>query len=306
MEAVIHHHEQYEEEDKKKARAGIIIWLILLLMILVYPWLTFPTPPPGQEGILVTLGIPDVGDGDEQPAAASSNTPKETPDETPPPEPEPEKPAKAEPTKKDPEPVKTTKDVITDNSEEIALQKKKEKEKRKKEAERKKKEKEKEEARKKEAERKQKEKEAREKKEAERKQKEKEANELKNQLGDLFGGSSGNTGTQGNQGDPNGDPNSDILEGISTGAGKVGGGLSSRGGRGPKITDTSQFTGKVVMRVCVNERGKVISAKFTQDDSTTTNARLIKLAEANAKKWSFNSGDLDKQCGTISYEFKVK
>ncbi|MBK6950297.1 MAG: hypothetical protein IPH16_21445 [Haliscomenobacter sp.] len=74
-------------------------------------------------------------------------------------------------------------------------------------------------------------------------QKKAEADKLKEGIGGLFGTGKGkgNTGKPGNQGDPNGDPNAKNLEGISTGAGTVGGGL---GGRGilaqPKITDNSQ------------------------------------------------------------------
>ena len=126
------------------------------------------------------------------------------------------------------------------------------------------------------------------------------------QLFNQNGDGKGNTGTPGNQGDPNGDPNASNLDGISTGSGMVGGGLGNRGGKGPKITDKSQATGRVVVKVCVDSRGKVVSAKYTQSGSTTSNSQLRRLAESNAKKWSFKPGELDKQCGTITYEFKVK
>ncbi|MEL6923536.1 MAG: energy transducer TonB, partial [Bacteroidota bacterium] len=135
--------------------------------------------------------------------------------------------------------------------------------------------------------------------------------DAKNKYGGLFGGGSGdgkgNTGKPGNQGDPGGDPNASNLEGISTGTGKVGGGLGSRGVLGsPKVTDNSQKTGRVVVRVCVNGDGEVISAKFTQAGSTTTDARLRSIAEKNATRWKFSKGSMDKQCGTITYDFKVR
>ena len=117
----------------------------------------------------------------------------------------------------------------------------------------------------------------------------------------------GKTGTSGNQGDPGGDPNSNVLEGISTGSGKVGGGLGSRGVlASPKVTDNSQKTGRVVVKVCVDSTGKVISAKFTQGGSTTTDSRLRAVAEKNALRWKFSKGTMDKQCGTITYDFKVQ
>jgi len=89
-------------------------------------------------------------------------------------------------------------------------------------------------------------------------------------------------------------------------SGQVGGALGSRGGQGPKVNDSSQATGVVVVKICVDENGKVISAKYTQSGSNTTDAQLRKLAESNAKKWTFEKGNIDKQCGTITYEFKVK
>ncbi len=131
-------------------------------------------------------------------------------------------------------------------------------------------------------------------------------------MGGLFGGGGGqgNTGTAGNQGSPDGDPDSKVLEGISTGAGKVGTGLANRGGAGPSIEDNSQVFGTVVIWVCIDTDGTVLSAKFTQgkqgETSTTSDPRLIRLAEANAKKWKFKTGLLDKQCGTITYDFKPK
>ena len=125
-----------------------------------------------------------------------------------------------------------------------------------------------------------------------------------------------------------GDPNSSVLEeistgsevdklngetdglfgqsGISTGDGKVGGGLGNRDGLGPRINDKSQTTGSVVVKVCVDARGNVVHANFTLRGSTIVNSQLCRLAEANARKWKFKPGELDKQCGTIIYDFQVK
>lgn len=318
MDAVF---QEYQAEDEKKAKIGTIIWIIALLLIIIYPWMKFQDPPPGQEGILVNLGIPDVGQGDENATASSTDSaeaePTESDSETPPEtsdEPQPDEPTEDEPSKAEPQPVDDKK-VIENDAEDVALKKKKEKE--RKEAEAKKK-KEREKARKKKAaeeakkkaeeEAKRKKAEAEAKKKAEEAKKKAEAEALKNQLGGLLGGGSGNgnNGSEGNSGDPNGDPNSNILDGISTGAGKVGGGLANRGGSGPTITDNSQETGRIVMKVCVDGSGNVLSAEYTQAGSTSSSARLKQLAKANAKKWKFKGAGIDKQCGTITYDFKVK
>jgi TonB family protein len=310
------------ERYQNTARTIATIAGILFLVLFFWNLLTYQDPPPGQSGILVSFGQPNIGQGDEvsapPPAAAEEEVVEETEEEVSEPEvsePEVSEPEVApEPTPSKPEPS-SQKDVIEDKrSKELALQKKKDEErkkvedaKRKAEADAKKKA-EADAKRKADAEAKRKA-EAEAARKAEEARKKAEADKLKGEIGGLFGQTGdgkGNTGSSGNQGDPNGDPNSDILTGISTGGGKVGGGLGNRGGNGPRITDKSQATGRVVVKVCVDARGNVLSAKFTQSGSTTSNSQLRSLAESNAQKWKFKPGELDKQCGTITYEFKVK
>ncbi|MBT8219542.1 MAG: hypothetical protein KJP00_06950, partial [Bacteroidia bacterium] len=120
------------------------------------------------------------------------------------------------------------------------------------------------------------------------------------------GGGRGENDRRGNQGNTDGDPDSDKLSGISSGSGTIGGGLENRGGAGPKIEDQSQEQGKVVIKICIDSSGRVVSANYTQGGSTTTNRTLINLAIANAKKYRFDSSSLDRQCGTIAYNFKVQ
>jgi TonB family protein len=87
----------------------------------------------------------------------------------------------------------------------------------------------------------------------------------------------------------------------------VGGGLGSRGVKyEPKITDNSQKTGKVVVDVCVDKTGKVVSANYTQRGSTTTDSDLRALAERSAMKFIFTESAIEKQCGTITVDFKVR
>ena len=97
------------------------------------------------------------------------------------------------------------------------------------------------------------------------------------------------------------------MDGVSTGSGEIGGNL---GGRDvlykPKITDNSQKTGDVVVKVCVDANGKVTSAKYTQFGSTTTDSGLKRTAINAAKKYRFDKGTIDKQCGTIKIKFRLK
>ena len=54
---------QQEEKNKKRGMTVSIAVHIALIILALIPILTFPDPPPGQEGILVNLGLPDVGGG---------------------------------------------------------------------------------------------------------------------------------------------------------------------------------------------------------------------------------------------------
>jgi len=303
---------EIEEKDKQRSRivSGVIHLGIIILLIM--PFLTFPVPPPGQEGVMVSFGEPDIGQGDDRPVTQDEDP--ELMDPTPPtttetevveevveetqPDPEPE------PVKKPTKPKKVTKPhkkVLT-SAEKAAIARKKQKA----EAERKRKA----EADAKAAEEARKRKQAEEKKKAAAAAAAKKAAELKaakDKLGGVFnknkGKGQGNTGKPGSQGLPNGDPNANK---VGFGGGKVGGGLGDRGVLGaPKIRNTTNKSGKVTIRVCVNSAGKVISAEFTQKGSTTTDARLIAIAKKNAKGFKFTKGP-SKQCGTISYNFKFK
>ncbi|MCB0606659.1 MAG: energy transducer TonB, partial [Lewinella sp.] len=144
--------------------------------------------------------------------------------------------------------------------------------------------------------------------EAEKKRQEQAAKEFGESLGlEGLGKGKGDSGKAGNKGDPNGDPNSSNLEGISKGSGSVGGGLGSRGVlNSPAVQENSQQAGTVVLEVCVDTNGNVIEAKYTQKGSTTGNSQLVNAAIANAKRWRFSKGSIDKQCGTITYNFKVQ
>jgi hypothetical protein len=262
------------------------------LLLLILPFIRFPMPPPGQQGILVSLGVPDQGEGKDLPETqpVEKVTPK--------PETQAPRPA-ATPVTKQPE--QERKVLTTEDPQAVAIRKAKEKEAREKKEEE-------DRMQKAEAEAKAKaEEEARQKAEAEAKKKS-EYEQAKKQYGTLLSGSGkGETGAPGNQGDPSGDPNAQNLKGVSTGSGMVGGGLGNRGVKyEPTISDDSQKVGKVVVSVCVDKSGKVISAEYTQRGSTTTDTDLRELAERSARKFIFTESSIEKQCGTITVDFKVR
>ncbi len=297
---------QRERDNEQKGKIAGGISFLLLVALLLLPIMYYQNPPPGQEGILVNLGLPDMGQGDDNAgpsAPAAEEEPAYQPEPEPEPVPEPTPPTRAEPQPQEREVVKT------EDPEQAAMERRREQERREREdAER--------QRQQEEARQRQQQEEARRKAEAEAKRRadeearrKAEADRLKGELGGLFGNGKGkgNTGKPGNQGDPDGDPNADRLEGISTGSGRVGGGL---GGRGilasPAVQENSQVQGAVVVELCVGADGSVVSANFTQRGSTTTDSRLVNAAVNNAKRWRFSAGTVDKQCGTITYNFKVQ
>lgn len=303
------------EEEQQNRRKGITISTvlhILLILLALLPLLTFPDPPPGQAGILVNLGLPDVGEGSENAGPSVPTTPQEEvsepaqEDPTPPQEEATPPPTQQEEVKQQREEVVTAPDP-----DQIALQKEKDAQEAKRKAEADAKAKADAEAKRKadaEAKRKAEEEAKRKAAEEAARRKQEEANKFKDQIGGLFGDGDGkgNTGKPGNQGDPDGDPDASRVEGISTGSGTVEG-LGGRSAvNAPKITENSQKQGTVVVRICVDESGKVTSADFTQKGSTTSDNRLKELAVSNARKWRFSAGSVDRQCGTITYRFRVQ
>lgn len=299
--------QQNNERSHRIGKRAATIGGVALAILLLIPIFFYQDPPPGQPGILVNLGLPDQGQGDEnarstvaQPSESEPEPPTPTEPEVVPPTPEPE-PTPPQP-QPDPEVVQQEDPsaVALREAREKAAREKAEADRKAREAERK---------AKAEADRKAREAaEAAARAEAERKAREDAANATKNQIGGLFGNGSGkgNTGTAGNQGDPNGDPNASAVSGISTGNGNV----SGLGGRNivsaPPVTGRTQDAGTVVVKICVDSNGKVVSADYTQSGSVGATPQLKQLALANAKKYKFSAGTLDKQCGRITYKFKVQ
>ena len=303
-----------EEENKKKGLIASIIFHFILMILVILPLLTFPDPPPGQAGVLVSFGEPDVGQGEEEPAPAAMAE-EIQPVEEPAAEPEEIVEREVEEPKEEPQKPKKndSKKINTDdNSRELALKRKKEKEKKAKESAEKKKARDLAKAKKAKADAEAKKKAAAAKKKADAEAKRKaDAQALKDKIAGSFGGgtttgSQGNSATPGNAGNPDGDPNAKRLEGLGKGKGNVSG-FGDRGFARPSpISGNFQDIGTVNLKVCVDENGKVISAKPKLSGSTTQNSKLQKLAIANAKKYKFDKSGIDQQCGTITYKFQLQ
>ncbi len=102
----------------------------------------------------------------------------------------------------------------------------------------------------------------------------------------------GITGNEGDQGQPNGNPDSKNY----TGTGGSGNGTSfSLSGRSPrKLPEPEkifQENGTVVVQITVDKYGKVVIAMAIDKGSNTTNSVLRRLAEDAAKKAIFNVKD---------------
>ncbi|MEQ1747269.1 MAG: hypothetical protein ABMA02_17695, partial [Saprospiraceae bacterium] len=150
-----------------------------------------------------------------------------------------------------------------------------------------------------------------------------ERDKKKGAFGSTFGkpGSTGtgqgNTGKPSNQGQPGGtgtDPFGRGGSGTGSGGGdgsgvgeSIGGGLGGRKVVGrPKMVDDTQYTGRVAVRVCVGSDGAVTSASYTLAGSTTNESTLRSKAESWARQYRFAPSGSAEQCGTISFDFRVK
>jgi TonB family protein len=119
------------------------------------------------------------------------------------------------------------------------------------------------------------------------------------------GGSEGETGKPGDQGDPNGDPNAKNHYG-TPGPGGISFNLGGRTYKSlPKPSYNSREEGKVVVTIWVDPNGKVTRASVSPYGTTTTDPVLQKNALDAALKSTFNekSNAPFEQKGTITYNF---
>jgi hypothetical protein len=126
----------------------------------------------------------------------------------------------------------------------------------------------------------------------------------------------GIAGGSGDQGKPNGNPNSDSYTGNggngTGGASGAGGGVSIRSGldgrriaKLPSFEDDFNENAKVAVDIVVNDNGQVIGATVNPRGTTTTNANIRDIAIKKAKMLRLNAGNDPEQKGTIVFSFKI-
>lgn len=126
----------------------------------------------------------------------------------------------------------------------------------------------------------------------------------------------GIAGGKGDQGNPNGNPNSDSYKGnASSGNGGSGGtgGVSIRSGlvgrsitRWPSFEDDFNENAKVAVDITVDKSGNVTMAVVNQRGTTTANQNILNIALRKARSLKLNSGNADEQTGTLVFNFKLR
>jgi len=126
----------------------------------------------------------------------------------------------------------------------------------------------------------------------------------------------GIAGGKGDQGNPNGNPNSDSYKGNAAsgngGAGGSGGvsirsGLTGRSFRSiPSFEDDFNENAKVAVDITVDKSGNVTMAVVNPRGTTTTNQNIRNIALRKARSLKLNAGNVDEQTGTLVFSFKLK
>lgn len=95
--------------------------------------------------------------------------------------------------------------------------------------------------------------------------------------------------------------------GLDAVSGNLDKGLEGRGlvGALPKPDYKANVTGKVIIDVTVDAAGRVTSAEFHAQGSTTSNATLVEAAKRAAMKARFTESASFVQGGMITYVFKM-
>lgn len=122
----------------------------------------------------------------------------------------------------------------------------------------------------------------------------------------------GIAGGKGDQGKPNGNPNSDSYNG-NGGTGTSGNGVSIRSGldgrritRLPSFEDDFNENAKVAIDITVDQTGNVIAASVNPKGTTTTNQNIRNIALKKAKTLKLNAGNESEQVGTLVFSFKLR
>ena len=119
-------------------------------------------------------------------------------------------------------------------------------------------------------------------------------------------GSQGVTEGQGNQGKPNGSETSNNYSGNGGGNGSYS--LAGRTNTSlPRPSYSSNQQGKIVVKIVVDQQGRVIRAEAPAQGSTIANSGMVEQARQAALKARFNADPNapEEQSGTITYIYKI-
>lgn len=304
----------------RRGLLATIIYHLALLLLLVFAGLTFPNPPPDEEGILVNFGTDDSGFGEFEPRGDDQqagdpdlpviNETEEVVEDIPEPLPEPVETY----TPPDPAPVDQTQDVEEVQVKEEPKPDPEELERQRLERERIERERQEQERLERERlERERIERERREEQERIERERREKAERLNNLGKNAFGnqgvgeaeGSQGITEGSGNQGDINGSPDADRYgTGGGLGDGISFGGLGSRRGSIPKPNLSGcEVTSKIeiMVDIQVDRDGRVVSAVIQR--ATYQDKCIWDMVVKAAKESRFSSDQSAnyRQTGWIKY-----
>jgi colicin import membrane protein len=264
---------------QKNGIIGTIVYHIIILLILLFFGFSAPLPPQGDEGILINFGDSPRGLGNREPMQAELKPQ--------------EKVEQSQPAQKT-DISGTKQELLTQDFEEAPVVASKEV--------KKKKEPEKEIVR--------------ETKPVTEEKKEEVKQPVVNTRALYSGkspgtetGSQGITETGGNQGNPDGSPESDNYIGSGLGTTGIGFDLEGRSGvHLPPPPANFQRGGVVIVEILVDQEGRVVSAREGVRGSTTQDITLLKLAREAAlkSKFSAKSDAAVHQKGYITYTFRVR
>lgn len=304
-----------DTKHKKKSFTLTSVLLSLLILLLFYVGLTYLDPPP-ESGISVNFGTTNFGSGKVQPKEKIKSEPVNKPIIEESQEEEKVQPEKVEPEPEPEKSVEEAEEVVTqENEESIRINKQKEAKrkadelaKQKADEARKEKERIKAEAERVERERK----EAEDKIKKEQEDKKKKLDQLMGGLNKSDGSTSGGEGDDnraGDKGQPDGDPYASSYYGSpGSGSGGIGYGLKGRSlvSKG-KVQQDCNEEGKVVVKIIVDQSGKVISATPGVRGSTNTSPCLLIPAKKTAlmHKWNLDSNAPLRQIGFVVVNFKL-
>ncbi len=123
----------------------------------------------------------------------------------------------------------------------------------------------------------------------------------------------GIAGGKGDQGNPNGNPNSDSYQGNAASGNSGAGGVSIRSGLdGRRITKLPSFedefneNAKVAVNITVDQNGNVLAAIINPKGTTTTNQNIKNIALKKAKTLKLNAGKDAEQEGILVFSFKLR